>query len=101
MKALDLNDPNSKREYDVYQKLVKEHQKIARLLEETAKEMAGYRDLPMGRHDHRKMSDPKVIEAFKKYTDIEQELLMMLNKRVGQDKKMIAEMRQSTGSDSV
>jgi hypothetical protein len=92
METLDLNDPNSRREYDAYQKLVKEHQGISTRLRKTAREMEGYRDLPMGKHDQKKLSNPLVIEAFKRYTNLEQELLMVLNKQVEQDQTMITEM---------
>jgi hypothetical protein len=92
METLDLTDPNSRREYEAYQKLVKEHQEISTRLRKTAREMEGYRDLPMGKHDQKKLSNPLVIEAFKRYTNLEQELLMVLNKQVEQDQTMITEM---------
>ena len=92
METLDLTDPNSRREYEAYQKLVKEHQEISTRLRKTAREMEGYRDLPMGKHDQKKLSNPLVIEAFKRYTNLEQELLMVLNKQVEQDQAMITEM---------
>jgi hypothetical protein len=92
METLDLTDPNSRREYEAYQKLVKEHQEISTRLKKTAREMEGYRDLPMGRHDQKKLSDPLVIDAFKKYTNLEQELLTILNKQIEQDQEMIAEV---------
>jgi hypothetical protein len=92
METLDLTDPNSKREYDAYQKLANEHREISDRLKQTAREMEGYRDLPMGRHDQKKLSDPKVIVAFKNYTNLEEEVLVILNKQVEQDQEMIAEV---------
>ena len=92
MKALDLNDPNSRREFDAYQKLSHEHRMIAAQLTTTAKEMAGYRDLPMGKHDMRKISEPVVREAFKKYTNTEQELLDILGKRLEKDQELLRQM---------
>ena len=90
METLDLTDPNSRREYEAYQKLVKEHQDISTRLKKTAREMEGYRELPMGKHDQKKLSDPVVIDAFKRYTNLEQELLTILNKQITEDKEMIA-----------
>src|SRR5436190_1573918 len=42
METLDLTDPDSRREYNAYQKLVYEHREIADQLKETAVEMEGY-----------------------------------------------------------
>ena len=92
METLDLTDPDSRREYNAYQKLVYEHREIADRLKETSVEMKGYRNLPMGRHDQKKLSDPVVINAFKKYTNLEQEVLTVLNKQIEQDQEMIAEV---------
>ena len=89
METLDLTDPDSRREYNAYQKLAYEHREIADRLKETAREMEGYRNLPMGRHDQKKLSDPVLINAFKKYTNLEQEVLIILNKQIGHDREMI------------
>ncbi len=67
MQALDLTDQNSRREYDAYEKLVKEQKQIANQLKSVANQMAGYRDLPMGRHDEKAMTHPRVREAFEKF----------------------------------
>jgi hypothetical protein len=50
-RALDLTDPNSRAEHIAYQKLEHAFRKIATELGAAAKAMAGYRDLPMGKHD--------------------------------------------------
>ena len=92
METLDLTDPNSKLEYDVYQKLENEHREIADRLKRTAREMEGYRNLPMGRHDQKKLSDPKLVVAFKSYENLEEELLILLNKQIKQDQELIAEL---------
>jgi uncharacterized protein YndB with AHSA1/START domain len=97
MKALDLKDQNAKQEYKAYQKLVQEHREIATRLTATAAEMASYRDLPMGKHDEEAMSDPKVLEAFKKLITFEQDLMGLLQKRAEQHQEILAEM-QNTGA---
>lgn len=95
MKALDLTDENARKELDAYARLVKEHREIAAQLTATANEMAGYWDLPMAKHEKKAMLDPKVLKAFEKYMNLEQELLALLQKHVEQDQKMLVEMRSA------
>jgi hypothetical protein len=54
--------------------------------------LARYRDLPMGRHDEKTISGPQVRAAFEKFVKVEQELRAMLEKRVEQDRTMLAAM---------
>lgn len=49
--TLDLTDGNARQEHEAYVKLAKAYRGIAGQLATTAAQMAGYRDLPMGRHD--------------------------------------------------
>jgi hypothetical protein len=91
-KALDRTDENAEREHRIYLKLVREHRKIAALLDATAEEMAASRDLPMGRHDAKAMSSPAVVEAFERFVEIERELVGLLQERVREDGKLLAEM---------
>ncbi|HEY3173640.1 MAG TPA: hypothetical protein VGK86_13815 [Thermoanaerobaculia bacterium] len=93
MGALDLQDNDSRREHEAYRELVSDHRRIAAALRETARRMAGYRDLPMGRHDTSVMSSPRAVEAFEKFVKLEQELMSMLQKRLEADRKMLSEMR--------
>ena len=90
--ALDLTDENSRREHDAYRKLATEHRQIAARLEALARQMAGYRDLPMGRHDPTAMSSPQAVAAFESYVKVEQALLALLQKRMEQDRSMLTEM---------
>jgi hypothetical protein len=92
MKALDRTDEIAEREHGVYLKLVQEHRKIAALLQATAEEMAASRDLPMGRHDAKAMSSPAVVEAFERFVEVERELVGLLEERVREDAKLLAEM---------
>lgn len=91
-KALDLTDPNSRAEYDAYEKLLKELRQIAAQLSVTANHMAGYRDLPMGRHDERAMMHPGVREAFEKFVRHKHELLKLLEQTEEQDNKLLEAM---------
>ena len=92
-KALDLTDPNSRAEDDAYEKLLKELRQTAAQLSVTASEMAGYRDLPMGRHDEKAMTHPRVREAFEKFVQYKRELLELLEQTEERDHKLLEVMR--------
>jgi hypothetical protein len=91
-KALDLTDQNSRAEDEAYEKLLKELRQIAAQLSVTASEMAGYRDLPMGRHDEKAMAHPRVGEAFQRFVQHKQELLELLQKTEERDRKLLKAM---------
>ncbi len=59
MQALDRSDGLAQQEYAAYEQLVQAHRQIAALLLATAEQMAGCRDLPMGRHDLQAMASPR------------------------------------------
>jgi hypothetical protein len=93
MTALDLTDERSRREHDAYRELADVHRHIASQLQATARRMAGYRDLPMGRHDMSVMASPKAAEVFAQVVKLEGELLSLLQSRVERDRAMLGEMR--------
>jgi hypothetical protein len=93
MKALDLTDSNTRAEYEAYEKLLKEIRQTAAQLSVTASEMAGYRDLPMGRHDPKAMTHPRVMEAFEKFVQSKQELLGFLQQTSERDHQLLEMMR--------
>jgi hypothetical protein len=76
--TLDLSDPHSREERDAYQQLVDEYRQISARLRRTATQMAGYRDLPMGRHDLEAAADPRTAEAYGAFVRAKQELLALL-----------------------
>jgi hypothetical protein len=92
-KTLDRTDDHAREELDAYVSLAKKHRTLAAELRATAEEMAGYRDLPMARHDRKAMTDPKLAESFARFTKAEGELLDQLQTAVGRDRAMLAEMR--------
>jgi hypothetical protein len=51
--------------------------------------MAGYRDLPMGRHDAAALSSRPVVEAFARFLKIEQELVSLLEKSIERGRQML------------
>jgi hypothetical protein len=92
MKALDLEDASSRKEFQAYQRLATEYGEIAAWLEATARQMADDRDLPMGRHDPAVMASAPVRQAFEKYVAREQELLTLLQGRIERDRTLLGEM---------
>jgi ribosomal protein L32E len=91
--ALDLKDENSRKERDAYTKLTDEFRRIAGELKATAQHMAGYRDLPMGRHDPKVMTSAKPAKAFETFVKSERELVTFLQQALERDQKMLAAMR--------
>lgn len=91
--ALDLTDQNSRAEFDAYTELVKELQQTAVQLEKTADQMAGYRALPMGRHDEKAMTHPRVREVFEQFADRKQELRSLLEQTSVRDNELLEMMR--------
>ena len=93
MKALDLTDSNSQIEHSAYEKLVNELRQAAVQLQWSANEMAGYRDLPMGRHDEIAMTQPGVRETFEKFVRNKQELFTLLEESAERDHQLLEIMR--------
>jgi uncharacterized protein YndB with AHSA1/START domain len=94
LNSLDLNDDNARREYETYIKLANKHRNLARELMGVAIEMYNNYDLPMAKHDEEKLSDPKMAEAFKKFTNLEHEIIATLRKQLKRDEKILETMPQ-------
>jgi hypothetical protein len=92
MTVLDLQDENSKREYDAYEELVEQYRQIAQGLTATGQQMQSYRDLPMGRHDERAMADPRFTSAFRNLVQREQELLALFGIQVKRHEQFLDKM---------
>jgi hypothetical protein len=97
MKALDLTDENAKRECEAYRELAGAHRRIAGELADTANRMAGYRTLPMGRHDMTVMMSAPPRHAFAGFVKQEEALLALLQTRLAQDKAMLDAMAAAGG----
>jgi hypothetical protein len=95
MQALELDDEAARQEHAVYLRLAEEERQTAARLRAVAGEMAAARDLPMGRHDTQTMASPEVADAFQRFVKAKQELLVLLQRMVEQDQRMLAEMRQA------
>ncbi len=95
MRALDVNDPQSRQEYEVYVRLATEQRETAAQLLTTANEMAGARDLPMGRHVFGQASNAQALRAFEKVVRLKQELAALLKQTAERDQALLAEMRSA------
>jgi hypothetical protein len=96
--SLDLTDPLSQREHDVYRELLGVYRDIATRMRETAQRMAGYRDLPMGRHDLTAAADPRMVETFSDFVRGKRELRDLLRETEAMDDQMLSAMRASPRS---
>jgi len=93
MAALDPGDEDTGPERRAYQRLAQEHREIGARLLVLGEEMAGYRDLPMGRHDPRVMPAPTAVEAFEKFVHAKRDLLSFHQHPVPQHQRMLEQMR--------
>jgi len=92
MKALDLTDDNAKAELEAYRELATAHRRIAAELSSLAERMAGYRNLPMARHDMAEMMAPPPRHAFAGLVKQEERLVDLLQSRLERDHAMLAQM---------
>jgi hypothetical protein len=88
--ALDLTDATAQEEFDAYTRLERAHRDVASELADLGEEMAGYRNLPMGRHDMTVMTDPKgQMEAFRRFVAVERELLALLQTKLEAEEELL------------
>jgi len=90
--ALDLDDENARLEHAAYLDLTEQHRQAAEALRAISDQMAGYRDLPMASHDLTVLSSAELAGAFEHFVTVEQELLAMLEERIGEDRAMLGQM---------
>jgi hypothetical protein len=90
MTALDPEDADARKEHAAYLRLETACRDVAAELHATAREMAGYADLPMGRHDPKAMSGPGPRDAFAAFVKVEEDLLTLLRATLDRDRKMLA-----------
>ena len=59
----------------------------------TAARMAGYRDLPMGRRDHRKMAGRDAAAALERMIQVERTLVSRFDAAVREQEMILQQMR--------
>ena len=92
MTALDLSDERSRKEHAAYRRLVSDHRKSAAELRAIADAMAGYRSLPMGKHNMAAMANPEARRLFGRFVRLEEELSELLRSRLERDRAMLRAM---------
>jgi len=92
-RALDMTDDNARLELEAYVKLSKQLRHAATTLAATGSDMAGYRDLPMARHDPARMRDPSLLQAFERFVSREEAVQQLLRARIEQHRGMLAQTR--------
>jgi hypothetical protein len=95
-RALDLTDENARPEHAAYVTLVLELRAISAQLAANATRMGGCRDLPMGRHDERRMSGREPLAAFERFVRSERTLVSLLTDNVREHESMLEQMQAST-----
>jgi hypothetical protein len=92
MEALDPEDDASRREHEAYRRVSQQLGQMASQLDALTREMAAYRDLPMGRHDMEAMNRPTVRESFAAFVGRKRELLTLLQETEESDREMLEQM---------
>ena len=90
--SLDVTDEHSRKEYEIYRRLVDDHRRVSLQLEAIARLMAESRELPMGRHDEAAMASPAVVRSFQQFVRLEDDLASLFQHRLAQDRHMLAVM---------
>lgn len=96
MRSLQVNDPRSRQEYEVYVQLANEQRETAARLLATANEMAGAKDLPMAQHEFNEDINAQALDAFEKVVRLKQELVALLQRTAERDHALLAQMRSAT-----
>ncbi|HEX9607112.1 MAG TPA: hypothetical protein VF962_07780 [Gemmatimonadaceae bacterium] len=96
-RSLELTDDHGRKELHAYVRLEEEYRLISSLLQSTAARMAGYRDLPMARHDIRILASAENAETFAAFVRVEREALDLLSKSIEGDERMLSQMRGASG----
>ncbi len=88
---LVADDPNTRKEDEVYADLSASWVRIAELVKSAAAMMATQRELPMGPHDESKWGEAHV-RAFEKFVTGQSQLLALLRVAAERDEQMLASM---------
>jgi uncharacterized protein YndB with AHSA1/START domain len=90
-RMLVLDDPNSRKEDEVYRELAARWQDITQLVEKAAAQMAAQRELPMGAHDPAAWGNAH-LKAFEKFVKAQTQVLALLRVTAERDEEMLASM---------
>ena len=90
--TLDLTDDNARAEDAAYAGLANDFRSVASQLQATANRMAGYRDLPMARHDGSAMVSPAIRDAFVSLITREHDVASLLQAWIHQDEEILSQI---------
>jgi hypothetical protein len=86
------DDPNARKEDEVYRDLAARWKQIAELVAEAARQMAAQRELPMGAHNEKAWGEEHV-RAFETFVKGQTQVLALLRVAAERDEKMLRSMR--------
>jgi hypothetical protein len=92
LRALDPGEANGRLERDAYERLVSDQRALASGLEELARAMAGYRDLPMARHAMGPLTDQTSRGVLAAFIEAERELAALLQRQIRELEGMLSQM---------
>jgi hypothetical protein len=88
---LRLEDPNARREDEVYRDLAARWREISKQVTAAAAQMAAQHALPMAAHDESAWGDDH-LRAFEKFVTAQSQLLALLQPAAAHDELMLAGM---------
>ena len=95
-RGLVLDDAHARTERDAYARLEAQFRTASELLKTIGREMSGYRDLPMGKHDMAALSTAENVGAFAGLVRVERELAEQLRESLERDEAMLAQMPRAS-----
>jgi uncharacterized protein YndB with AHSA1/START domain len=90
-RMLVLDDPNSRKEDEIYRELAASWKDVAQLVEKSAAHMAAQHELPMGAHDQTAWGEAH-LKAFEKFVKAQTQVLALLRVAAERDEEMLASM---------
>jgi hypothetical protein len=93
IRTLDGSDPATAPEREAYESLARQTVHLAGQLAAVAREMAGYLDLPMGRHDPAALASSELARAFEQFVRTQSEVVDRLGQAARQDEQLLNDMR--------
>jgi hypothetical protein len=87
------DDPDARKEDEVYRDLAAQWQQVAELVAQAARQMAAQRDLPMGAHDQTVWGEAH-LRAFEKFVNGQLQVLALLRVAAERDQKMLTSMQR-------
>ena len=88
-RMLVLDDPNARKEDEVYRELAASWRQIAELVQKASAKMAAQRELPMGAHDQTAWGTEH-LRAFEKFVKGQSQVLSLLRVAAERDEQMLA-----------